>query len=470
MMRIRQVQRHDDADVVAALAASLGENPQATTTRPTLTWIGEDESGRCLGAAVVRLDEDDRWHLWYFGVRPEVQGQGAGGALLHVVESAAREAGALAVRTRTYTRWSAMRRLLIKRGWAFVNASLGSYHDGVEEEWVLPVRKKSLSVVLVGANPSGRGGELAEAVKEIESLFRLTGVCDTDPDVLSVWHDQVPTSRDLEELLSRVEAEAAILALPHSAYRQARQICLRHGLGIFHEKPLACSLSELLELQDQLTRRPTPLVVGVQRRAHPSYVFLKRALQMDSPHSLEIRIALGKTHDPCGDVPQKNDWRSNAQMSGGGAILDIGYHAIDMVHFLTDAPLQTISCNLWVGDRPAAGGELETAATLFGRAGSTWVKVVIDRRGKKSERVAAQGRQVWEADRASVRCDGEIRFSCPESWDLALRGQLVTLMIACSSPVSPISLWDHLTGLRVVEQARSLAQIQGLTDAEASHE
>ena len=155
---------------------------------------------------------------------------------------------------------------------------------------------------------------------------------------------------------------------------------------------------------------------------------------------------------------------ANTRSLGGGAILDIGYHAIDMVHFLTNAPLQTISCNLWVGDRPAAGDELETAATLFGRAGPTWVKVVIDRHGKKSERVAARGRQVWEADRATVSCDGEIRFSCPESWDLALRGQLVTLMIACSSPVSPVSLWDHLMGLRVVEQARSLSRIQGLAD------
>lgn len=464
MMRIRQDQRHDDAGVVALLAESLGESPLTATIRPTLTWIAEDERGRLLGAAVVRLDEYDRWHLWYFGVLPEAQRQGVGSAILEVVESAAREAGVIALRTRTYTRWSAMRQLLVKRGWAFVNASLGSYHDGIEEEWVLPVRKKSLSVVLVGANPNGRGGELAEVVKELKPLVRLTGVCDTDPDVLSFWHDQVPTSRDLEELLGSVEAEAAILALPHSAYREARQICLRHRLGIFHEKPLACSLGELLELQDQLTRRPTPLVVGVQRRAHPSYVFLKRALQMDAPHSLEIRIALGKRPEACGDVPQKNDWRSNPRISGGGAILDIGYHAIDMVHFLTNAPLQTISCNLWVGDRPAAGDELETAATLFGRAGPTWVKVVIDRHGKKSERVAARGRQVWEADRATVSCDGEMRFSCPESWDLALRGQLVTLMIACSSPVSPVSLWDHLMGLRVVEQARGLSRIQGLAD------
>jgi len=470
MIWIRQVQRHDNADVVATLALSLGESPPTGTSRPTLTWIGEDATGRCLGAAVVRLDEGDRWHLWYLGVIPDAQRKGVGGELLAIVESAARDAGVLAVRTRTYTRWSAMRRLLVNRGWAFVNASLGSYHDGVEEEWVLPVRKKSLAVVLVGANPNGRGGELAGAVKDLEPQFRLAGVCDTDPNVLSVWRDRVATSRDLEQLLQHVEAEAAILALPHSAYRQARQICLRHGLGLFHEKPLACSLGELLELQDQLTRRPTPLVVGVQRRAHPSYVYLKRALQMDAPHSLEIRLALGKTHDSRGVVQKNNDWRSDARVSGGGAILDLGYHAIDMVHFLTDAPFQTVSCNLWVGDRPAAGNELETAATLFGRAGPTWVKVVIDRFGKKSERVRARGEQIWDADRASVRCDGETRFTCPESWGLALRGQLVNLMLACSAPASPVSLWDHLTGLRVVEQARSIARVQGLDETEADFE
>ena len=176
-------------------------------------------------------------------------------------------------------------------------------------------------------------------------------------------------------------------------------------------------------------------------------------------------MSLGRDIEEVGpNADARETWRNSARLAGGGALIDIGYHAIDLVHFLLDAPLATISCNLWVGDKPATGGELETAATLVGRAGNTWVKVVVDRAGVKSESVVATAGDVtWQADRTRVSCDdGSPPFSCSGSWDMAVRGQIASLVIACSSSVDPYSLWDHLAGLRVIEQARTIASVQGL--------
>jgi len=333
-----------------------------------------------------------------------------------------------------------MRRLLIRRGWAFVNAALGEHYNGVEEEWLLPLRGEPLRLVLVGANKEGRGGELYQAVLDLPSLVRLVGVCDSNPQVLQAW-DGVPSSTNIDDLLNNVTADAAILALPHSAYKKVRPSCLKNNLGILHEKPLACELSELLELQDEMTSCHIPLVVGVQRRSHPSYIFLRRAFQEDPPHSLVVRISLGLDLQELTTVgPSTAErWRDDIQRSGGGALIDIGYHAIDLVHFLLDAPLVTIACNLWVGDQPAKGGELETKATLVGRCGNTWVKIEVDRAGKKSESVIGVGREKWEADRERVLCNSEPQFSCPGSWDMATRGRIAEFVIACSSEASPIT-------------------------------
>ncbi len=461
-MKVYELSSYDSPEILAPLIANFGFNPIPPTDRETRTWVVATLADKYLGTAIVRMDEENRWHLWYAGVLPAYQRQGAGSKLLSVIENAARDAGAIALRTRTYSRWTEMRYLLTKRGWAFVNAALGDHHDGVEEEWLLPLRRDPLRVVLVGANRDGRGGELYKAISELPSLVQLVGVCDADPLVLKTWHD-VPSATNISDLLAIVTAEAAVLALPHAAYKRVRTICLDHSLGLLHEKPLACSLGELLELQDRITASPIPLVVGVQRRSHPSYVYLKQALQDDRPHTLIVRISLGRSaSDVTSNGQPSGKWRDSLNLAGGGALIDIGYHAIDLVHYLLDSPFVTIACNLWVGDKPAMGGQMETAATLVGRCGNTWVRLVVDRAGQKFESVFAVGKTTWEANRKEVSCDGQLQFSCGDSWDLALRGRIVDFVLACSAVAKPVNLWDHLAELRVIEQARTLAHAQGL--------
>jgi predicted dehydrogenase/GNAT superfamily N-acetyltransferase len=465
-MKILQLNSYLAPEVLAPIEANFGADPLPPTDRKTTTFTAVLDDGTCVATAIVRLDDNDHWHLWYLGVLPEFQRQQVGDRLFAAIESAARESGVVALRTHTYSRWEGMRNLLTKRGWAFVNASMGRHNDGVEEEWLLPLRQKALRIVLVGASPKGRGAELANAIRGSAPIVELVGVCDSDPEVLQNW-SSVKTGTNVESLLEEVDADAGVLAVPHSAYQTVRPPFLRRGLALLHEKPLACSLSELLELQDNLTARPTPLIVGVQRRSHPSYVFLKRALQQDPPHSLVVRMSLGRKIESASlDDSSDKDWRNNARLAMGGALIDLGYHAIDLVHFLLDAPLITISCNLWVGDRPASSRDIETAASLVGRAGNTWVKIVVDRGGLKAEEVLAAGDSTWKADRTGVSQDGNPQFTCAGSWDMAVRGQITRFVVACSTPVSPISLWEHLAELRVIEQARSLAFIQGIEDPE----
>ncbi len=465
-MKIMKRGSYAHPEVLAPLFAHFGANSVPVTDQETRTWVAVSDDGTCAGTAIVRLGKGSSWHLWYLGVLPQYQRLGVGEKLFTSIENEARESGISAIRTRTYARWAGMRHLLVKRGWAFANAHMGEHHDGIEEEWLLPLRREPLRVVLVGANPCGRGAELAAAMKEQSTLVRIVGVCDNDSEVLRSWNE-VPTSTDVGTLLDSVDADAAVLALPHVAYQELRPEFLKRGIGLLHEKPLACSLSELLKLQDMLTKRPVPLVVGVQRRSHPSYVFLKHALQSKLPDSLEVRMSLGRpTEEVSPDSDKNNCWRMDSHLAGGGALIDIGYHAIDLVHFLLEAPLETISCNLWVGDRPANAGELETNATLIGRAGTTWVKIIVDRAGVKSESVVATGEIRWHADRTGVRKNGIQHFSCPGSWDLAVRGQIATFVDAYSSPIKTVSLWDHLAELRVIEQSRTIASIQGIGASE----
>lgn len=102
---------------------------------------------------------------------------------------------------------------------------------------------------------------------------------------------------------------------------------MSHGLAMFHEKPLACTLFELQNLVAALGKTPVPLVVGTQRRDHPTYVYLKELIQNEEISTLSISMELGKS-------PTPGSWRGSRQESGGGALIDLGIHAVDLVHHL----------------------------------------------------------------------------------------------------------------------------------------
>ena len=440
-------------EVIDCLAQVFAEAPDPhRLSRAKAAWAVMEENGSATGVAVVEIDPqkraDDCWHLWLFAVRPEARRRGVATLLLETIEKDARQAGIQTLRVRTYRRWADMRNMLDRRGWALMGAEPGDRHDGVAEDWVLVLRPEPLRTIVIGANPEGRGGEWIEAIRSMPNLVQIVGICDTRAEVRAMWPD-IAGDNDPAELIKRTRPDAAILALPHNAYEGPRNACMDAGVAILHEKPLACHLDEVLKLQAELTQTPVPIVVGVQRRAHPSYLYLKQCIASgDKPKSMVVRMVLGKRNAADG-------WRAAREVAGGGALLDMGYHAVDLVHYLLDAPVEVIHCGLRYGNRPALAGEIETAAHLTGRCGAIWVKIVVDRQGEEKRESVTLCTDHGElcATRERVLRDGQMEYECPGTWNAAVRGCLARLALARGGETTSIDLWDHLAALQVVEEA-----------------
>ncbi len=454
----------DDTRIQECLAAVFDDPPPVSRlAQAAAAWIVTGEGGVAAGACVAEEDKTGSpvsgWHIWLLGVIPEARNKGAGRLLLGAVEREARRRCVRALRIKTYQKWQKMRRLLLKRQWSLDRAVPSARHGGVAEEWILPLVPRPFGVVIVGANPHGRGGEWVEAIKELPDMMKVAGICDSDKDILKHWPDY-ETDTDPQALIRRSKPDAAILALPHDSYNEPRRICLNAGLGILHEKPLACKLKDVLSLQQELTTRPAPIVVGVQRRRHPGYLYLKQAVRNmgKSPCTMVVRMSLGRKDHSGG-------WRGSVEKAGGGALVDIGYHAVDLVHFLMECPFQVVHCELFHDGRPALEGEVETRAELTGRCGKVWVKVIVDRDGgrKHEEIILDYEKQTLTADREVVKRNGSIEYKCPGSWDAAVRGCLARLAVECMSHPRPPELWDHLSVLQVVQQAYSKTVLAGMT-------
>ena len=413
-----------------------------------------------IAAAAIEKNGGRSWHCWLLAVDEKHRHQGLGRLLLrHVIDLATTE-GAGSVWLKSFKKWKPMQTILQKDGWHLCGAEVAGRHDGVREIWRFPILRNPIDVVVIGANPVGRGAEWIERIRTLPTMFRVQAIIDGNPGCRDHWQRLgFPVFGTLQELPESAQPAAAVIAVPPTAVAGVQKQCIQLGISYLVEKPMAGSLAELADLQAQLQNSNVCVAVGVQRRSHPSYVALKSVLSGHGVTELSVQITLGR---PVEDRPAGH--RGDRSQCRGGALLDLGYHALDLVHFLLGHPLELVSCSLTTsGDLALA---IESAASVLGRCGKTWVRIDVDRHGSaKTELVHARTEEgVWTVDREKVlRPDGSCLYHCSGSWEKAEAGTLASLAGAIATGKSEaMDLWEHLALFELVERAYASAYIHGL--------
>lgn len=116
--------------------------------------------------------------------------------------------------------------------------------------------------------------------------------------------------------------DLAIITTPHSTHYQYTKYFLERGIKVLTEKPLTTSLEEA-----KMLRKYSNLFVSLKRRYYPSYKDASDCVcsgEIGLPTSYTYKYLLG-LNNPA------NGWRLNEKISGGGCLIDMGYHVIDMI-------------------------------------------------------------------------------------------------------------------------------------------
>lgn len=448
------------SEVAPLLRDVFGEEPDMDRLEQADLLVIREANMTPVAAAAMEKGYDGSWYCWLLVVSENHRGNGLGSRLLHAVVQRARERGAVSVWLKTFQERVGMQKILRREEWYLCGAELAGRFDGVREIWRLPLISAPMGIIVIGANPTGRGGEWVERIQTMPLMWCLKGIVEPHEPHREHWNNfGIPTFTSVDDPGVMDGVRAVVIAVPPTRVGQLQRECMHRGLAILVEKPLAGSLTELAELQDVLVSNPVPLIVGVQRRSHPSYVALRATLQSHRPSEMSVRISLGR---PIGDQPAGH--RATRSLCRGGALLDLGYHALDLVHFVLGQPLELVSCFLEDSGDLAAG--IESSAKLLGRCGTTWVRIEVDRHGgaRREEVRARTADGVWHANREQVlRPDGSVLYECSGSWEAAESGRLVELAEATAMERrQPVDLWDHLKAFELVERAYAMAHIHGL--------
>lgn len=141
---------------------------------------------------------------------------------------------------------------------------------------------------------------------------------------------------DFKELLANPDIEAVSVALPNFLHHPATIAALEAGKHVLCEKPPAVSLAQAQEMQAASEKNGRLLAYAVQRRFNPVTEKLRvgvaEGLLGDVYHA---RAVWTRTWG----VPRGlGNWFTDPARAGGGALIDIGIHVLDMAWFLMGCP------------------------------------------------------------------------------------------------------------------------------------
>lgn len=180
---------------------------------------------------------------------------------------------------------------------------------------------------------------------------------------------------DFRELLAAEKVDVVSVCLPNALHTDAACMALESGADVILEKPVALTEADALRIQDAVKSSGRKLAVCFSHRFNNMVRAAKEALdagKIGEPYMIRIRFAHG------GPYPgwAKSDWFYNPEQAGGGALLDMGIHAINLAeYFLGEISAVKAVCGTLRKDIPLddnASLLLRFARQAFGYLEVSW--------------------------------------------------------------------------------------------------
>ncbi len=255
-------------------------------------------------------------------------------------------------------------------------------------------KNEALEVAVIGLGSFGR--LTLQGLCE-SRLVRVVGVADRNGKLAAQVGSEmkVPAYADNRSLLAETRPKIVYLAVPPTASGELITACAERGIHVWKEQPLARNLDEAVAFVQRMEQAGLKFAVGTHRRFTAGY---GRAYELREKLG---RIFLGRAHYLFNWGPNLG-WRGDKASAGGGALLELGYHAIDLLIWMLGLPEQVYgltACGNRPGDTGPSGEPLpiydtdDTAAAILNYKSGAMTTVVTTRSsGPVSEELALHGR------------------------------------------------------------------------------
>lgn len=165
---------------------------------------------------------------------------------------------------------------------------------------------------------------------------RVVAVCDAAPGRAEQVAAQFGIARhftDYAELVQEPDIDAVHVCAPNFLHAPITLAALRAGKHVLCEKPLATSAAAAWEMAETARQMKRTLMVGFNNRFRTDARILKK--HIDAGDLGEIYYA------KCGWLRRRGNpfgWFADRSRSGGGPLIDLGVHVLDLTRYLMGNP------------------------------------------------------------------------------------------------------------------------------------
>lgn len=150
---------------------------------------------------------------------------------------------------------------------------------------------------------------------------------------------------DYNELLNgshgSLALDAIIVTLPNYLHFDCIRLALEEGLQVFVEKPLANTSEECRKIARLAERNSSKLMIGHYFRFLDAVVKMKKAVDSGLIGDLEVLTLeeiINGPFSPYAIPTPVPEWWFDPRKAGGGVMLDLGYHMLDLFRFFAGDP------------------------------------------------------------------------------------------------------------------------------------
>lgn len=201
------------------------------------------------------------------------------------------------------------------------------------------MKTPKLKVALIGAGMVTNHGHIP-AYQSLQDLVSIEAVCDLDEQIATDTarrHNIPGIFTNVAEMLQTVQPDIVSIATPNATHKALIEQALDAGAHVICEKPLATNYADTLALFKRAEQRKRILVACQTSRFDKEYFAAKEYIDqglLGTLYYAEINRIRRR------GIPTWGTFHKKAS-SGGGALADIGVHAIDALLWMLGSPSVT---------------------------------------------------------------------------------------------------------------------------------
>lgn len=166
----------------------------------------------------------------------------------------------------------------------------------------------------------------------------LAAICDTNlPAAEALARDfSIPkVYSSYLEMLEKERPDIVSVCTPNHTHKDITVAALAHGCNVHVEKPMALNAIEARQILDAQEKYGKKVQLGLNKRFQSNAILLKRLIAQNYFGDLQcVRCGWERSSG----IPGVGRWFTDAALSGGGALIDLGVHYLDLAMYVLNWP------------------------------------------------------------------------------------------------------------------------------------